>query len=469
MGSNRSDPVRALGIFAYNSYNSTGVNEPLSRLVRGRVLTLEPGAVESGAVLIEARQVTATGATAIANGGRAELIELRDDEVATPGFADSHLHLLAMAATRCSVDADRSSIGGVLGAIAAAATETAGDEWIRAAGYDDAFVDERRHPTRQELDEAGAGRPTVLHHRTGHAAVLSSAALDAVGVPDHPDGLLVDRHELLSRVPPLPLAELTTALDGVLSELAANGVVAVTDATHTNDRAALEFLARPGPIGITAMIGWDRLDGLTHGALVDGVRVGPAKIMPGSGGQALSTRGADCSIDVAVEAAHKAGFPVAVHVMDIATLSQTLDALARSPAPEGTKDRIEHCSLALPEQLDRLADLPVEVVTQPSFVTHRATKYREQLSEVERAWLWPLASLADRGIPIRLSSDAPVVPARPPDWLTAATKREFNPGEALAPIDALRAATVGPLRPGAPGTLVVLEADLTSVKRVLAA
>ena len=76
---------------------------------------------------------------------------------------------------------------------------------------------------------------------------------------------------------------------------------------------------------------------------------------------------------------------------------------------------------------------------QPSFVTQRAAKYRDQLSEVEQGWLWPMASIIDRGIPLRLSSDSPVVAARPVDWLAAAMTRDLNPHERLFWLDALRA------------------------------
>lgn len=358
-------------------------------------------------------------------------------------FVDEHLHLLAMAAERLSVDADRPTIAGVLDAIGDHAQNAPRGTWIRAVGYDDALLEERRHPTRAELDEAGGDHPVVLHHRTGHLAVLNSEALIALGVPDRSDGFLVDRHDLLAKVPKLPIGELSYALDDVLGELAASDVVAATDATHTNDREALEFLDRPSPVEITAMAGWDRLAGLDYGERVGRVLVGPAKIMPGRDGQALTATGEVSSLGEAVASAHESGFPVAVHVMDIDTLAGTLDALEASAPPAGLLDRIEHCSLALPEQLDRLSRLPVAVVTQPSFVTRRAAKYREQLTDVEQQWLWPLGSLLRRDIPVRFSSDAPVAPSRPKEWLEAATRRDLNPAERISLSEALAAASVG--------------------------
>ncbi|MCP5024788.1 MAG: amidohydrolase family protein [Actinomycetia bacterium] len=438
-------------------------------LVRGKILTLEPRYPDTNAILIEDGRVAVVGMTAVDLAGDAEVVELADDQVAVPGFVDEHLHLLAMAAVRCSIDADRPTIAEVLAAVAEGANPLDVDAWVRAVGYDDALVAERRHPTRAELDEAGGGRPVVVHHRTGHVAVLSSAALTAVGAPDQRDGILADRHDLLDRVPRLDPGRLTGALDGVLADLAGGGIVAVTDATHTNDRAAIELLDRATPIEITAMVGWDRLDTLGFGDRIGRVRVGHAKVMPGADDRAQAADGSEVDLGQAVAAARGSGFPVAIHVMDIDTLATTIDALRSSPPPQGTRDRIEHCALALPEQLDQLAELPVDVVTQPSFVTHRADKYRDQLSEVEQAWLWPLASLVDRGIPVRFSSDSPVVPARPVEWLAAAVARDLNPDQRVFWLDAVRAATVGELEVGSPGTLVVVTEDLATIERVLRA
>jgi len=448
------------------------VHRQSALLVRGRVLTVEPE-LWSDALLVDGPSVVALGSEARSAGRGAPTIDLGEQEIAFAGFADPHLHLLSTAAAECSVDAAKPSLRLVLEAIAAAAAGSAPQAWIRAVGYDDAFVEERRHPSRSELDAVSAGRPTVLHHRTGHAAILNSVALAALGIEDPPEGPLVDRHDLLERVPPLPSQLLLASLDRVLENLSRLGIVSVTDATHTNDRATLELLDRPTRLDVQAMLAWDRLDGLRYRERVGSVVVGPAKIMPGPGGGALATtrpraqaRAQPADLGGAVATAHRAGFPVAIHVMEIDTMGEALEALSGSPPPAGTRDRIEHCSLALPEQLDALAKLPVEVVTQPSFVNRRALKYREQLSATEQDWLWPLASLMQRGIPVRYSSDAPVVPARPAEWLAAATRRELNATEEVSWVDALKSATAAPLVPGASRSVVIFDRESSLARRL---
>ena len=369
-----------------------------------------------------------------------------------PGYCDDHLHLLACAAARRSVDVQAAaSVGGLLSLIRRGAREQAGcggsQSWLRAWGYDDALLAERRHPTAAELDAVTHDVPTVLHHVTGHVAVVNTAAGRALGLMS--GDVLVERQDLLAAVPRDDHSATVAGVVEVLADLAVAGITACTDATHTNDVAALELLAEAAAgvpsVDVTAMVGADRLDSLgdldfgetvlSSGDAADAgaVRVGHAKVMPPHDDDSAI---ADL---VAVARAHR--FPVAVHVMDIDTLQATLDALeAHPPLPAGmatsearrtVPDRIEHCALALPEQLDRIARLGVKVVTQPSFVTRRAQKYREQLSPTEQAWLWPLGSLLRRGICVTLSSDAPTVPSDPAEWMEAATGRDLAPAERI--------------------------------------
>ncbi|WP_419842111.1 amidohydrolase family protein [Candidatus Poriferisodalis sp.] len=394
--------------------------------------------------------------------------------VAAPGYRDDHLHLLACAAARRSIDVrGAATVSELLETVQRGIRERdrAGDatSWLRVWGYDDALLAERRHPTVAELDAVTFGRPAVLHHLTGHVAVVNTAAGRALGLGA--GEVLVERHDVLAAVPRPERAEIVAELAAVLADLAAHGIRACTDATHTNDLAALELLAdavaAAPAVSVTAMVGANRLESL--GGLVFGARVYSSATAPsetgstptsGADGDTREAAGAsgvranvrighakvmpphddDSAIDELVATARVHGFPVAIHAMDIDTMQAALDALeAHPPARHAdTVDRIEHCALALPEQLDRIARLGVAVVTQPSFVTRRAPKYRDQLSAAEQQWLWPLASLLRRGIRVTLSSDAPTVPADPTEWMAAAIGRDLAPAERVDAATALR-------------------------------
>ena len=267
-----------------------------------------------------------------------------------------------------------------------------------------------------------------MHHRTGHAAVLNSAALREVGEADHPDGVLVDRHDILARVPRIGHGDLARAARSVSAEWLAAGVESFVDATHTNGPEDIELLARFCREGIvqqavTAMVSPGSAAALGgYGSRVGDVRIGHVKVMPIRGGTPLLLQ---------VQAAHDCGYPVAVHVTDIDVLEDTLDALERSPAPAGSVDRIEHNALSLPEQVERLAASGVGVVVNPSFLLHRRTKYEQELSAVERGWLVRIRSLIEAGIPVRAGSDSPVTPAVPAEIMAAAMAHPFSQEESV--------------------------------------
>jgi predicted amidohydrolase YtcJ len=346
-------------------------------------------------------------------------------------YTDHHVHTLASAAARLSVDVSTArSLAEMAAAIRAAASgPTAG--WMRAWGYEEWALADRRHPTRQDLDAASRARPLVVHHRSGHVAVLNSVALAEVGEDGHPDGVLFDRHDLLSRVPRLDSGALASAAARVSAEWEGDGVTAVVDATHTNGPEEIETLAGWWDKGVlrqrvTAMVSAGHAHAVApYGASVDGVRIGAVKLMPSP----ASFDGAALAASVA--AAHAAGFPVAVHVVEVDGLDAALAAFEASPPPPGTVDRIEHNALCLPEQVGRIAACRAMVVVNPSFLLHRRPKYERELAPVERGWLIRMRSLVDAGIEVRAGSDAPVVPSRPAEIIAAAMAHPFAPGESL--------------------------------------
>lgn len=373
------------------------------------------------------------------------VVPLAADEHLQAGFRDDHLHLLALAAAGLSVDVSGcASNAAVVAALRSAAPSSSG--WVRGWGYDDALLGERSL-TAADLDTVQW--PVVLHHLTGHVVIANRLALRSLGRDDHSDGVLVDDHDALAAAPRLDPVELKVAVGSVLTAMQSKGVVAVTDATHTNDRAALEFLdaARPWRgAAITAMVGADRIGDLRFGEYVGSVRVGHAKVMADADPDRIGDL---------VRDAHGRGFPAAVHAMDIETLSLALAAYADSAPPADTVDRLEHCAIALPEQLDEIARLGVHVATQPSFVVRRAAKYRREFGAVEQRWLWPLRALVERGVATTFSSDAPVVPPIPAEWLAAAQDRPLGADETVG-LEAARAmATVGRMHIGMPIDQVV--------------
>jgi predicted amidohydrolase YtcJ len=438
-------------------------------LLRGRVRTGDPRSPDAGSLLVEdgvvlARDLSNEDLAAATRSPGVSVVEWAENQWVQPGYVDGHLHLLATAAARLSVDVSGAAhieellavVGDTVGA-----GEPPGGTWWRFWGYDEVYT-AGEHLTAAALDRVTGDLPVVVHHRTGHVAIVNRAALRRFG-GGPADGVLVERHDLLSHVPRWDEAALLAGLGSLLDELAGRGIVACVDATHTNDLAALEFLGRVATAerpSLEAMVGADRvgeLGGLCCGDAVGAVRIGHAKVMP--------RLGDDARVTTMVATARRAGFPVAIHSMDIDTLDAALAALdgAAGPGASGFADRVEHCSLALPEQLDHLAAIGAAVVTQPSFVVERGAKYRSALTEVEQQWLWPLKSLIDRGIAVGFGSDAPVVASDPARWIEGAVARSVGAHERIPAEVARRCATAGTtVVPGAGVDALVLATETPS-------
>ena len=398
-----------------------------------------------------------------------------------PGFVDSHMHLMAYAASLrdadCGPDAVR-SIADVRRSIADRARGAPAGSWIVARGYDEFALLERRHPTRRDLD-AATRLPVRLVHRTGHACVLNSAALAHVGIgadtPDpvegiivrdeggEPTGLLLEMDAYLDgRFPRRPASEFDAGMRQAGERLAALGVTSVVDATPTNsvDRwETFDRLRRGGvPLPrITMMAGYDHLDGfiaegMGYGHGDDFLRLGHVKIVLTATTGALHPQPDGLARMVA--RAHAAGFPVAIHAVEAEAVAAAARAIAatRKLRTVPFADRIEHCSECPPDVLRQVRLAGVEVSTQPAFVHHRGDKYLAEVAPEIQPWLYAMRSLLDAGVPTAAGSDAPVVDPDPMVGVAAAVTRTSRdgrlvaPGQAVTPMEALRAYTLGAAR-----------------------
>ena len=125
--------------------------------------------------------------------------------------------------------------------------------WLRARGYSEFYIAEKRHPTRWDLDSAAPRHPVKLTHHSGHAHVLNSLALAQVGLspntPDPPGGL-IDRdlktgaptgilYEmgdfLAQRIPRLDPKELTNGVKLANEHLLSKGITSILDASSHNN------------------------------------------------------------------------------------------------------------------------------------------------------------------------------------------------------------------------------------------
>jgi predicted amidohydrolase YtcJ len=425
-----------------------------------------------------------------------------------PGFIDAHCHLLAYAAALLSVDcspAAVSSIGDIQAALRARADATAPGAWVRAVGYDESALAERRHPTRWDIDVAVPHHPVRLIHRSGHACVLNGMALAQAGIDsateepaggymerDHttgePSGLLLEMNELVdAAVPPLPYEELAEGVRRASERFLSEGVTCIQDATATNgieEWRLFERLRREGHLRLpaTLMEGYRCLGQLPEAAPDLGLRRGAVKITISELGGDI--RPDETELTAMVCDAHDRGRQVSIHAVEEravrAAAGAIAGALARRPRSDH-RHRIEHCGICPPELAARLAELKAVVVTQPAFVYHSGERYLAQVPAADVSHLYPLAALRGAGVALAAGSDCPVAPPAAMAGIYGAVARRSERGtpvaeeQRLSAEDALRMYTAdaafaafaevsrGSLGPGKRADIVLLSGDPTGV------
>jgi predicted amidohydrolase YtcJ len=433
-----------------------------------------------------ARAVAVLGGRIAAVGDEAEILRVRgaDTEVLggrgaaiLPGFVDAHLHLLALARRAGEVDCSRESVRSVAELVAkirAAAASRPPGSWIRAFGYDEFFLAEKRPPRVADLDAAAPAHAVRLLHRTGHAAVLNTVAFQRLGMA--PCEVIYEPAGLLGgRIPAPSAAEAKRLVAAASDRLLASGITMFHDPSPGQSAGDIERLRawveegtiRQRVIALGASTDFEPSDRASRWFRHAGV-----KIMIGE------TDDAD-EVAAQVAAADRRGAQVALHAVEGAALVVAIEALRRlGPArTRARRHRIEHAALCPPPLCEAIGESGAAVVTHPGFLRRFGEKYRSELRREEEDWLYPLRRFLDSGVPLAFGSDAPIAPPSPLDNVSAALLRESEGGARLGPLQRILAAEAlalhtwggawvgglesicGSLAPGRLADLVVLDRD----------
>jgi len=379
--------------------------------------------VEQGHIARMERELPRSGTRLVRAGGAALL----------PGLHDHHLHLLAMAAGRTSVDVGPASDPhGFDRSLRAAHGVRAPQQWLRVVGYDECHGPLDRF----RLDHLAPSRPVRVQHRSGAAWILSSAGLAAIGehsaAGEHSDDGWIHRSdtELGRRWPGDDPPELAP----VGRHLAALGVTGVTDATPFTDPGGFALLAAARQRGDLPqhlrVMGGPALAGT---AAPTGLEQGPVKIVVAD--DALPSPD---QLAASFTTARRAGRVVAVHCVTRVGLVLALAAWEEVGSVPG--DRIEHASVVPLELIGRIAALQLQVVTQPAFIHARGDRYLAEVELDDQPHLYRCGSLLARGIGVGGSTDAPFGPSDP--WLAirTAVDRRTSAGRVVGPDEAIDAA-----------------------------
>lgn len=172
----------------------------------GTIITMEGEAAKATSVAVKDGKILAVSETSLVaphQGDSTTVIDLQGKTL-LPGFIDAHSHislgmiLLGQANISSPPVSTVNNISDILQKLKTHQEINNIDkgEWIIGWGYDPDLLDEKRHPTKLDLDETFPDNPVFLMHVSGHMAVINSTALAKVGIDEttkNPDGGMIVR------------------------------------------------------------------------------------------------------------------------------------------------------------------------------------------------------------------------------------------------------------------------------------
>ena len=446
----------------------------------GKVLTVNQTNDIVEAVAIRGDKILAVGSNADVDAYLGEGTRVIDaaGKTVLPGFIDAHIHvgmfgLLDHGVIDVAYPKVK-SIADIQALIRADAAKKKPGEWIKLNGYDHNKLEEKRHPTKEELDAAAPNNPVQLTRCCAHMGVYNTLALEKAGVKSAdqyaPDEVVLNEdgslHGLLKETAHMDTStkveysneELVNGYANADQLLLSLGVTSAHDAGAYGavSTRALQDACLSGAVKtrINAMIfdmfgkqsGIKYIDsflatGIHSGCGNEHFRVGPVKIMLDGSSSGPSSAVIDGythepdnhgiqvwtqeEADEMVMKAHLAGYQMTAHAVGDKAVTIMVNAiekaLAACPRPN-RRHRIEHCGITNPELIERIAKLGIVPISNPAFISINASDYNRYYgSRVD--YMFAMKSYLDKGIITAIGSDAPITYPNPMNSLFGALNR----------------------------------------------
>lgn len=459
-----------------------------------------------------------------------------------PGFVDPHAHPLMLGQTRAwaHIGPDVApTIDALVAILSAHAAALPPGVPVRGFGYDRRVFPDGRHPSSDDLDRVARDREVYAMNASGHGGVVNGWTLARNGItaatPDvpggeigrHPDGtpngVLMDAACDLITGPdgvkirnhgpnlhfPEPVDALGAHLAAAEDEFLRAGVTTVVDAQASRREIETFIAARDAgrlrlrvdllvisalldevlALGLRGRLGDDDLAFAGIKLYADGSLAGSTAWFPEGYAADPNEHGLlyhdPAEFRELVGRAHAAGLQTGTHAQSPTAIGLTIDAIAeaqaRTPRPDA-RHCIEHCGLPTDDQIEALARHGIIPVPQPQNGRTLGDTFIRLVGPELGGRYQPSGLFARAGIPVVLSSDAPVSPPRPLLAVQAAVERRTIAGTDLGGValrvDVLtalhgvtsvaawatrRERSVGSLEAGKLADFAILAADPTAV------
>ena len=381
-----------------------------------------------------------------------------------PGFNDAHCHPLSFATRLLNVDCSPTSaksIPDIIAQIRRKAKDTPEGHWIRASAYNEFYLAEQRHPTRWDIDEATRKHPVRLSHRSGHACVLNSMAMELAGISSEtaePDGGMFDRdletgepngilfgmnNQIQQLMPQIATNDFEKSIRIATQQYLSHGITSLQDASWDDSSKRWQTFKHLKennrfPCRVSMMIGIESLEwfqerdyGPCEGDA--NLRLGAVKIVVDRIRSSLNPP--QEKLNAQVYKAHQLGFQVALHAVEEITIKAAAVAIERAVKNHprhGHRHRLEHCCVCPRHLAQQLKSIEVMVVTQPCFIYFNGERYIETVPHDQLEYIYSIGSLDRNDLLVASSSDSPIVPLNPLIGIYAAVTGKAETGQILS-------------------------------------
>ncbi len=403
------------------------------------------------------------------------------------GFIDSHMHVVnyGYALQTADLSVRTESMKDMLQALREFGETNPTLSWICGRGWNqDYFSDEKRFPTRADLDQVSRERPICVTRACGHICVVNSRALELIGVTEEtlqPEGGQFDLGEggkpngifrenatnlVYSRMPEKTCEDIK---EMILTAEAAMNRYGITSA-HTDDFLAFQNvpyerilqayqeLAAQGrmTVRIYEQSQFKDVESLRrfveqgyHTGVGDAwFKIGPLKML---GDGSLGARTARLSrpyeddpltagigiftrqqFEDMIGYAHTHGMQIAIHAIGDGILDDILDAYEKALREHPEKDHrhgIVHCQITRPDQLDKFEKLNLHAYIQSIFLDYDIRIVENRVGKVRASSSYAFKTLFER-VHTSNGSDCPVELPRTLTGIQCAVTRCTEDGKA---------------------------------------
>lgn len=380
------------------------------------------------------------------------------------GFNDSHMHLLNLGnvLTMADLGMHTTSLKDMLDCLRAYIKEkgvTPGT-WVQGRGFNhDYFTDDRRFPTRWDLDSVSTEHPICITRACGHICVVNSKALEILGItkdtPQVPGGSFAFDENgepngqffenavatVYAGIPEPDEAALRDMLRTACERLNQYGITSCQSDDYeifpgVPYETVQKLLREPGFLTVRVNEQAQFMNTQSLSEYIksgdayykdDMFRAGPLKIIAdgslGARTACLSRPYADDKdargiplytneeLNALVGLANENGLSVATHAIGDGALDNVLDAYEKALTEHPRDDHrhgIVHFQIVRRDQIERMKKLNLRVNLQSIFLDYDTHIVRERVGGELAATSYPAKTLLNEHIPFSNGSDAPV-------------------------------------------------------------